>query len=554
MNERHVVAGKRVSRWRATALIVFFVVVCVFPLFWSLGDHAVHGDSEARYGVVARAMVAGDSPWLVPHYFGEPHLTKPPLTYWLMAASIACVGDGELALRLPSAVAACLTMAVVFGLAAYRGGWRRGVVAAGLLAVTPMFLAVSRMGLTDAPLNLLSTAGLAAGYLGVKENKQKYIWILWICVAGAFFTKGPVGLLVPGALCLWVAAGGAVDRREGWRRLRLGRGLAVAALPLVGWGAAVAWVHPEAWGVWRFQVMDRAVGTGDHPEPWWFFVPVLLVGLFPATALLDLKPLKKLTIKNMNFVQSDSDAGLWSVMVLVTFIVFTVISGKLMTYLLPLSAPMVWLASAPMVRRVFGSLGRPGLSAQAEWNALTPPLLIVALGTAAAGGWLIWWDGVGLAVEALWPMAGVLGAGIWVMASRSRRRWAWGGLWLSLIVTAVWAERWEDRLFDPEPIERLIADGRAVSPVQAPRFVTLGFTDRRLGYYVGRPSTRVDAEMPRQAWESLVAEGVLVLVAEEWWERQDSRADFLFRERLQPTGLRYRYGPKHQWVQLMKPR
>ncbi|MEO0515501.1 MAG: glycosyltransferase family 39 protein, partial [Planctomycetota bacterium] len=301
-----------------------FALLCVFPLFFSLGDHPIHGDSEARYGVVARGMATGQTPLLVPTYFDQPHLTKPPLTYWLMAASIRLVGDGELALRLPAALSGLFTLAIVFGLAYRLHGLRRAAMATALVSVTPMFVVIGRMGITDGPLGLFMTAAMASGLLAVVERKMRWVIFLWLSVALAMLTKGPVGLLVPGALGLWLML---TQQRLAWRRLRPIWGLTAASAPLVGWGLLIVWQHPEAWRIWTFQTLDRAAGTGDHPEPWWFFFPVLALGLLPATALLwSAKPrLSRWRASLANAIQRKDETLLWAVMTALTFVVFTAI-------------------------------------------------------------------------------------------------------------------------------------------------------------------------------------------------------------------------------------
>lgn len=70
-----------------------------------------------------------------PAIHGKLHLTKPPLTYWLQAGCLKLLGDGQRAVRLPSAVAGAVTVldgvsshAESFGHAhgCHRGGDTRG--------------------------------------------------------------------------------------------------------------------------------------------------------------------------------------------------------------------------------------------------------------------------------------------------------------------------------------------------------------------------------------------------------------------------------------------
>ena len=69
--------------------------------------------AEIYFLDAARAMVE-TSDWLVPHYQGEPFYDKPPLTYWLLAASFQLFGPSLFAGRLVAAILALATLAATF--------------------------------------------------------------------------------------------------------------------------------------------------------------------------------------------------------------------------------------------------------------------------------------------------------------------------------------------------------------------------------------------------------------------------------------------------------
>src|SRR5262245_13578306 len=89
-------------------LVPIFFLLCLATIWISLSDHALSPRSEGRYASVSMEMLDGGD-WLVPHLLGRPHLTKPPLIYWLQASCLRVLGHNEMAMRLPSAVAGSLT-------------------------------------------------------------------------------------------------------------------------------------------------------------------------------------------------------------------------------------------------------------------------------------------------------------------------------------------------------------------------------------------------------------------------------------------------------------
>jgi len=99
----------RQPAWWLVALLV--VVAFAFQ-----GTRAIFEPDEGRYTATAINMLeSGD--WLVPTLDGErPHLTKPPMVYWAIAASIGAFGYNEWAARLPGALAFVGTGLLLFGL------------------------------------------------------------------------------------------------------------------------------------------------------------------------------------------------------------------------------------------------------------------------------------------------------------------------------------------------------------------------------------------------------------------------------------------------------
>ena len=88
---------------------VWISVLAVLLAFTFLGMRGIWDPDEGRYTNVALNMLdSGD--WLEPHRHHETgHWTKPPLTYWAIAASVAAFGRDPWAARLPAALAYLLS-------------------------------------------------------------------------------------------------------------------------------------------------------------------------------------------------------------------------------------------------------------------------------------------------------------------------------------------------------------------------------------------------------------------------------------------------------------
>ena len=76
---------------------------------------------EATYAEVAHEAITNhnyaDFTWN-----GRPYLKKPPLLFWMMAASFKAFGESELAARLPSVLAGLGTLTLIYFSAADTAG------------------------------------------------------------------------------------------------------------------------------------------------------------------------------------------------------------------------------------------------------------------------------------------------------------------------------------------------------------------------------------------------------------------------------------------------
>ncbi len=320
------------------ALLLLLVVPAVllypclaFPLF---------EPDEGRYAEIPREMLQrGD--WVVPYLQAEPYLDKPPLFYWLVMLSYRAFGPHDWAARLVPALAVhgCVLLTYLLGRRSLGG--RAALWGAGLLAVAPAFAGMGRLLLLDGLLTFWTTLALLALFEALRGERLRWGW--WLLSAAAcglgVLTKGPVALLLL-AVPAW-----AHRRLTGspWRLSRRARAafLAVVLAVALPWFVAVCVRLPEFAGyfLWHHNVV-RFLNPFDHIQPVWFYAPVLLFGLLPATLLL---------LPFLRFLGSGDEAlarrrppalgylllaGGWCVLF------FSASGSKLPTYVLPAFPPL----------------------------------------------------------------------------------------------------------------------------------------------------------------------------------------------------------------------
>ena len=271
------------------ALILLALLVLSGLLFFlALGDMGLTDRDEGRNAEAGREMFeSGDR--LTPTFNGELRIAKPVFIYWLMEQSYRLFGVNEFAARFPSAL---FGMGLIFIHYLFLVHQRDQTVAlfGGLMLLLNLeILGLGRMALTDSVLIFFTTASLYGFWLGLhgEGSARRWIWAFYIGMALATLTKGPVGFAVPiiaAALYLfWTRRW-----REYWQKGVPLAGMLVFILLAAPWYAAMFLVHGDAYATGaKANTIGRFLNPMEgHQGTIFFYLPVLLLGFFPWSALL----------------------------------------------------------------------------------------------------------------------------------------------------------------------------------------------------------------------------------------------------------------------------
>lgn len=315
------------------------ICAALIPVYLgSIWQRPLFRPDEFRYAEIAREMiVSGD--WILPHQLGMVYFEKPVLGHWLNALGELICGEVPMAVRLFPAVCTLLT-ALLIALLCRRAGERQlGMIAPVIYLTCGLVFAVGTYGVLDAPFVLFLFGTVTGGYFAWSEcnprRRAGYLVLAGVSCALAFLTKGFLALVLPTALfvpfLIW--------QRE-WKRIFTlpWIPLLTAALVALPWAVAV---HHADGDFWRYftevEHFQRAVdggGAGDNrSEPFWYFIPVLLGGALPWLLFLPamwagcrthFRAIFQLPLIRFAACMT----GVW-------FLLFSISSGKLATYVLP---------------------------------------------------------------------------------------------------------------------------------------------------------------------------------------------------------------------------
>ena len=283
--------------WRDVLWIVLFVALLIAAGY---GLRDPWPADEPRFASLARDMVHSGN-WLIPRVGGDLYQDKPPVFFWLLAASYWLFGSVRASFLLPSLLASLGVLLLVYDLGRRLHGREAGLLAALTLGCSLQFVITMRGAQIDGTLLLLSTlslyglcrhlllgphwrwyfvGGVAAG-VGVITKGVGFLPLLAILVYAAMRGRGWAGLAIPGD---------EARSRLRWALAPLGLliGMSLWGLPML---TAVATSADPALVAYRDellvqQTVTRYTAAWHHVRPWYYFLVDVIPTLWVPLSLL----------------------------------------------------------------------------------------------------------------------------------------------------------------------------------------------------------------------------------------------------------------------------
>lgn len=314
------------------------IALSALQFFFLLGHTALWDIDEGMHAVMAQQMVlTGD--WITPVFNGEPFFDKPVLFNWLGAVSFLLLGFTDFAARAPAALAGlgCVILTYLIGRRAY--GPTAGFLAGVILATSLEFAIESRRVQYDIPFTFFTTLALyffCTALLGEEKIQRRFLWF-YVAIGLAFLTKGPLGLLLPAMVIgLYIL----LQRR--WSlllQMQIPLGIVIFLAVITPWQILMEQANPGYLEYFMLRqhlanfLGDVATYVPHHPEPWHYYVPYFVLGLFPWSFLL---PQSILWSMRTTQGSERTFSIVFLIWIAAMFLFFSSATSKLATYILPL--------------------------------------------------------------------------------------------------------------------------------------------------------------------------------------------------------------------------
>jgi 4-amino-4-deoxy-L-arabinose transferase-like glycosyltransferase len=243
--------GTRAREWRLLGLSRTQVTVVGLGLivllgavlrFYKLGAYSI---GNSYYAATVKSMLTSWHNFFFAAYEpgGSVTVDKPPLGFWLQAASAYVLGVNGFALALPQALAGTLSIPLLYGLVRRQFGRWAGLIAALALAVTPVAVSAERNNTIDGLLVFVLLLATWAFWRATRSGRLHHVLLGAVLVGLGFNVKMLQAFLPLPAFYLLYLLGARVR----WGKRLVYLGLATVALLAVAlsWAIAVDLTPPE---------------------------------------------------------------------------------------------------------------------------------------------------------------------------------------------------------------------------------------------------------------------------------------------------------------------
>ena len=278
---------------------LIYLVLIVVPLFsFGLTNHGLWSADEPRVAEIGREMALTGN-WAVPMLNQRPFLEEPPLYYGALALTFKALGVSDRVARIPSAIFAFATVLVLFFTVNFLFGPRIALFSGIILATTGEYFRVAHTVIVDSALTFFIACAMSlfiVGYLSDSNRKKLLCYILlYISCTFAFYTKGFIGIVIPGLGILTFLV--ADKNIKEIIKMRLWLGILIFLVLTLPWFITL-WQQggKEHLDVFLCTITSRDSYRGSSPEPFqekpsrrpspFFYIPIEFRWLLPWSLLL----------------------------------------------------------------------------------------------------------------------------------------------------------------------------------------------------------------------------------------------------------------------------
>lgn len=338
---------------------LIYLVLIVVPLFsFGLTNHGLWSADEPRVAEIGREMALTGN-WAVPMLNQRPFLEEPPLYYATLALTFKALGVSDRVARIPSAIFAFATVLVLFFTVNFLFGPQIALFSGIILATTGEYFRVAHTVIVDSALTFFIACAMSlfiVGYLSDSNRKKLLCYILlYISCTFAFYTKGFIGIVIPG---LGILSFLVADKNiKEIIKMRLWLGILIFLVLTLPWFITL-WQqggkehldvfllhnHLQRFLPGKFSGTISGEASGHH-HPFYYYLIEFPAGFLPWSLLLVPVFIHAFSRSDKSETPSEKGRLLAKCWFFAGIVFLSAASTKRTLYLMPIFAPMALLTS-----------------------------------------------------------------------------------------------------------------------------------------------------------------------------------------------------------------
>ncbi|HNW26167.1 MAG TPA: glycosyltransferase family 39 protein [Candidatus Gastranaerophilaceae bacterium] len=269
--------------------VLFLFFMCLLFLFFGLNFYPLIDVDETRYAVIAKNLI-GSRDWnsLILNY--EPFLEKPPLYFWLVAASVKFFGGlSAFAIRFPMAILASFLTFFTYFFGKKVISRKFGIVSALVLLTSIFFLILSHVAILDIVVTVFVASALYCGALTnfCDAGSKKYYWFYFYLFMGlGVLAKGILAFVLP-LFIIFSYFLVTKNLKEMFKPMHILPGIIVFLAIILPWHTIMYLEYGNTFVKEYFLLhhFARFIDSANigRERPFLYFVPVFLLGFLPWT-------------------------------------------------------------------------------------------------------------------------------------------------------------------------------------------------------------------------------------------------------------------------------
>jgi 4-amino-4-deoxy-L-arabinose transferase-like glycosyltransferase len=336
--------------WFYDIFLLFFFISLFFAAW--LGSHHLLIPDEGRYAEAIREMLVTHD-YLTPRVDGVAFLEKPILFYWLAAFPAKLLGLNEWTIRIWPALCGVLGCVMTYSAARILFDRRTGILAAVILATCPLYFSMAHYVNFDLTVGVFISGALLSFIVAMKyreKDKKIFLYAAYVFAGLAVLTKGLIGIIFPAMIIgMWILI---LNRWKILKEMHLPLGLLIIFAINAPWFFIEQHAEPRFFEFFflKNQFTRFLTANFNNQKPLWFYIPVVLIGIFPWLGFLfqSISESVKLIWKNKQDRAIELFLLLWPLLI---FLFFTIPSSKLIGYMIPVIPPLAILIAHYLSQR-----------------------------------------------------------------------------------------------------------------------------------------------------------------------------------------------------------